>query len=256
MKRINNKDNTVPEIGKYSPIMRSMSHEMRTHMTSIVSLAFLLKDNFSEAKKNELFNYIHQTCKQLIIVFENFAELEYSDSRNIKKEEEKCSITNFLAPLFDEFRAHLITGGKQRVELINEIQNIDLHEVIIDKTNVYKILRCLFFNSFHNTEFGYIKIGFYIKNDGNMTFYVRDSGNSYEKTREFLNSKDINSSLNLFKDFYSAVNIFLAKKLVQALHGVIDINYNGTDGSEVYFTIPIKNIDTPKPSLYKYFKNL
>jgi len=37
------------------------------------------------------------------------------------------------------------------------------------------------------------------------------------------------------------------------LHGVIEIKHNGADGSEVSFTIPVKNVDKPKPTLYKFF---
>ena len=243
------------DFGKYSSIMNGISHEMRTQMNSVVSLAFLLRDNsLDENKKNELINHIHLTCKQLITVFENFAELEFGIYKNIEKEEEKCCVDNMLAPLFDELRAFLITGEKQKIELINEIQNTNIHEVIINKTNVYKILRCLFFNSLQNTEYGYIKIGFYKKINDHLTFYVRDSGNGYEKTRILLQSKDIKSSFEQVNDLYSVINIFLAKKLVDALHGVIEINQNGTNGSEVYFTIPIKSIDKPKLSLFRYFK--
>ena len=242
------------DVSKHSSIMGYISHEMRTQMNSIISLSFLLKDkSLNETKKDNLVNYIHLTCQQLITVFENFAELEFVVDKNIEKEEEKCGIDNLLAPLFEEFRTLLINSGKQKIELINETQNIDLHEAVINKINVYKILRCLFNNSLQNTEYGYIRIGFYMKNNENLTFYVRDSGNGYEKTREFLNSKDIKSSLEQFNDLYSTVNIFLAKKLVHALNGVIEINYNGTDGSEVSFTIPVKNVDKPKPTLYKFF---
>jgi len=226
-------------------------------MNSIVSLAFLLKDNsLDETKKNDLVNHINLISKHLITLFENFAELECGANKNIKEEEEKCSASNLLVPLFDEFRAHLITDGKQRIELINEIQNTNLYQVIINKTNVYKIFRCLFFNALHNTEFGYIKIGFNKKNNEYLTFYVRDSGSGYEKTKEFIDSKDIKSSLEQFNDLYAAVNIFLAKKLIYASHGVVEINNNGANGSEVYFTIPVKNIDKPKPSIFKFLNSM
>ena len=242
------------DVRKYTSIMSCISHEMRTQMNSIISLSFLLKDeSLNETKKENLVNYINLTCKQLITVFENFAELEFVVDKNIEKEEEKCYIDNLLAPLFDEFRILIINSGKQKVELINETQCIDLHEAIINKTNVYKILRCLFNTSLYNTEYGYIRIGFCMKNNGKLTFYVRDSGNGYEKTKEFINSSGIESSLNQCNDLYSAVNIFLAKKLVKALHGVIEIKHNGADGSEVSFTIPVKNVDKPKPTLYKFF---
>ena len=242
------------DVRRYSSIMSYISHEMRTQMNSIVSLSFLLKDkSIDESKKEDLVNYIHLTCKQLTTVFENFTELEFVTIKNIEKEEEKCRITNLLAPLFDELRVFLVTSGKQKIELINETQNVELHEAVINKANIYKILRYLFNNSLQNTEYGYIKIGFFMKDNKSLTFYIRDSGNGYEKTKEFINSNDIESSLNQFNDLYSAINIFLAKKLIHALNGVIEIKHNGTDGTEVYFTIPIKNVDGPKPSLYKYF---
>lgn len=257
---LNKKIDTAPIMDvndKYTSIMNSISHEIRTQMNSIDSLAFLLKDDsLDETKKNDLINHIHLISKQLITMFENFTELEYGVNKNIEENEEKCSITSLLAPLFDEFRAHLIKCGKHKVELVNEIQNTNMHEVIINKINVYKIFRCLFLNSLQNTEFGYIKIGFYKKNNEYLTFYLRDSGNGYEKTKELLYSKDIKSSLKQYNDLYAVINIFLAKKLIHALHGIVEINNNGTNGTEVYFTIPIKNADKPKLPFYKYLSSI
>ena len=239
-----------------SSIMSGMSHEMRTQMNSIISLAFLLKDSsLNEVKKNDLVNHIHMTCKQMITVFENFTELEFSINKNTETEEEKCSVIDLLAMQFEEFRTLLISSGKQGIELINEIPNIDLSEIIISKTNVHKILRCLYNNALHNTEFGYIKIGF-SKNNSQLTFYVLDSGNAYEKTNKFFQSNDIKSSLELFNDLYSAVNISLAKKLIYSLNGSIDIKSNGANGSGVYFTIPVKNSAMPKSSFYKFVNSI
>jgi len=251
-------NNTVSEVdtkSKYSSIMSCMSHEIRTQMNSITSLAFLLKDNsLNESKKNELVNNIHTTCNQLITVFENFTELEYGTNENIEDEEEKCYVHDLLAPLFDEFRSYLIIDEKQEIELINEIQNTNLDEVIINKNNVYKIFRCLFLNSLYNTEFGYIRIGLYEKNNKHLTFYISDSGNNYEKIKKLLDFKEINSSYKQLNDLYSAINIFLAKKFIQALHGVVEISHNGANGTKIDFTIPIKKVIKPKPSFYRYFK--
>ena len=242
---------------KDSSIMRDMAHEIRTQMNSIVSLSFLLKDNsLNEIKKNDLVNHIHMTCRQLITVFENFSELESNIDKNIKKEEERCNIANLFTPLFDEFRSLLITSGKKGIELIHEIQGSSLHEVIINKGVVSKIIYCLFSNSLQNTEYGYIKIGFY-KSTKYLTFYVLDTGNGYAKTKEFFTSEDIKSSLEQFNDLYSAINIFLAKKFVHALNGSVEIKYNGANGSGTYFTIPVREDVIKSQSFFsKYFKLL
>jgi len=237
-------------------VLNGMSHEMRTQMNAIVSFAFLLKNSsFKEPEKEEFLNHIYLTCEHLISLFENYLESAIVDSGASKNDEVSCNLNNVIDGLISEFREILRKGGKENIELVTETQGSDLHEIYIDKTRVYRILRCLFQNSIQNTNSGYIKIGYYISNN-EVAFYVLDSGQGFSKTKEFLHTNDLTDSLSQYQDLSSAVNISLAKKLIQFLRGSYSIKCNGTSGTGIYFSIPVRVQAKSDMIINKYVKSM
>lgn len=226
-------------IAFHTSVLNGMSHEMRTQMSSIISLAFLLKDkSLIEPEKDEFINQIYITCEQLIALFENYLESAIIDTGISENDEMSCNQNNMLDSLFSELREALRKGGKENIEFVTETQFSESRYILIDKTRIYRILRCLFQNSIQNTDSGYIKIGYFSSED-EVTFYVLDSGQGYLKTREFFNTDDLTDSLSKYHDLSSAVNITLSKKLIQYLRGSYSIKCNGINGTGVYFSIPV-----------------
>jgi signal transduction histidine kinase len=243
-------------IAFHTSVLNGMSHEMRTQMNAIVSFAFLLKDNsIKEPEREDFINQIYIKCEQLIALFENYLESAIVDTGISKNEESSCCLNDLLDNLFSEFRDNLRKGGRNSIELVSEMQFSDSKEVIIDKTRVTRILRCLFNNSIQNTDSGYIKIGYYL-GESNVTFYVLDSGQGFSKTKEFFHTNNLTDSLSQYPDLTSAVNITLAKKLIQFLHGSFDIRSNGTDGTGIHFSIPVTSHAKSDITINKYVNSM
>lgn len=240
----------------HTSVLNGMSHEMRTQMNSIVSLAFLLKDNsLIGPERDEFINQIYLTCEQMIALFENYLESAIVDTAITKNDEINCSQNNLLDNLFSEFRELLRKGGKNDIELVTETQFSASHDIYIDKTRVYRILRCLFQNAVQNTDSGYIKIG-YFSSENEVTFYVLDSGQGFLKTREFLHTNNLTDSLSQHQDLSSAVNITLAKKLIHFLRGSYSIKCNGTSGTGIYFSIPVRLHQKNEITINKYVNSM
>lgn len=243
-------------ISFHTSVLNGMSHEMRTQMNSIVSLAFLLKDNsLLGPARDEFINQIYCTCEQLITLFENYLESAIVDTGISKNDEIICNQNNLLDSLFSEFREILRKGGKDDIELVTESQFSESHDFFIDKARIYRIIRCLFQNSIQNTDSGYIKIG-YFSSLNEVTFYVLDSGQGFLKTKEFLHTNDLTDSLTQHQDLSSAVNIALAKKLIQFLRGSYSIKCNGTSGTGIYFSIPIRVHPKTEIPINKYVNSM
>ena len=233
-------------------ILAGMSHEMRTHMNSIVAFSFLMKENCCENSEHEDFsNHILSSCEQLISLFDSFLDSALIDSGNSEVDSKVCQLDNILDEPLSEFRENLKKEGQKDLELINEIQYSNSIEVFIDKYRVFRIIRSLFTNSVKNTKSGYIKIGHNLK-DGKVIFYVLDSGQGYFKCKEYLQTDDINKSLAQYNDAYTAINITLAKKLIRMLGGAIWIERNGLAGAGIYFSIPVKVATNSDVNMNKY----
>jgi Signal transduction histidine kinase len=221
-------------------ILAGMSHEMRTNMNAIVAFSFLMgREGCDETERMEFSNQILSSCEQIIGLFDNFLDSAIIETGNSKADLKVCKLNNILYDLLNEFRENLSKGSNKDLVLVAENSLTDDVEVIIDSNRVFRVIRNLFQNSLKNTKSGYIKVGYYFR-DNNLTFYVIDSGQGYFKCKEFLHTEDLNESLTKYNDTCSAVNITLAKNLIQLLEGSVWIECNGLTGSAIYFTIPVK----------------
>jgi len=249
--------NSSENIMTNSPtILRSMSHELRTHMNAIVAFSYLMKKNIcNNSERDEFSNQILSSSEQLIGLFDNFFDSAIIDAGNSKADSKICKFNNILDDLFSEFREVIKKEGNKEVELLAEIQFNNSVEVFIDKNKIFRVIRSLFQNSLKNTKTGYIKIGYYFR-DNNVIFYVLDSGQSYFKCKEFIHSENMNESLSLFNDVYTAINITLAKKLIQMLEGTIWIECNGLTGAGIYFSVPSNMIANSNINHKKYLNTM
>jgi K+-sensing histidine kinase KdpD len=237
-------------------VLTGMSHEMRTHMNAIVAFSFLMNRNgCNESERDEFSKQILSSCEQLIGLFDNFLDSAIIETGNSKADLKICRLSNILDDLLSEFREVLKKDGHKDLVLIAENSTTDSTEIFIDTNRVFRIIRNLFQNALKNTKTGYIKIGYYFRDD-KVTFYVLDSGQGYFKCREFLHTEDLNESLSIFNDTSSAINMALAKKLIQLLSGTIWIECNGLTGSGIYFSIPVKVADSSEITINKYVNSM
>jgi K+-sensing histidine kinase KdpD len=237
-------------------ILTGMSHEVRTHMNAIVAFSFLMNRNgCNESEREEFSKQILSSCEQLIGLFDNFIDSAIIETGNSKADLKICRLSNILDDLLSEFREILKKEGQNDLVLIAENSTTDSTEIFIDTNRVFRIIRNLFQNALKNTKTGYIKIGYYFRDD-KVTFYVLDSGQGYFKCKEFLHTEDLNESLSIFNDTSSAINMALAKKLIQLLSGTIWIECNGLTGSGIYFSIPVKVADSSEITINKYVNSM
>lgn len=237
-------------------VLTGISHEMRTNMNAIVAFSFLMKeDNYNNSEREEFSTQILKACEQLIGLFDSFLDSAIIDTGNSKADSKIYKLDSFLDDLLSEFREELHKEGHKDLELVTETKFSNATEVIIDKNKIYRVIRCLFQNSVKNTNSGYIKIGYFLRDD-KVEFYVLDSGQGYFKCKEFLLAEDLNEALILHNDTYTAINISLAHKLIQMLGGTIRIECNGLTGTGVYFSIPVKVIVSSGFNINKYLNSM
>jgi K+-sensing histidine kinase KdpD len=237
-------------------MLTGMSHEMRTHMNAIVAFSFLMKENCAnESDREEFSKQILSSCDQLIGLFDSFLDTAIIETGSSKPDAKVYKLESMLDDLFTEFREIINKEGPSGPELVIEIRYSNSIDVIIDRNKISRIIRTLFQNSVKNTKTGYIKIGYYFK-DEKVTFYVLDSGQGYFKCKEFLHTEDLNESLLLHNDTYTAINITLAKKLIQMLGGTFWIECNGLTGAGIYFSIPSKMVESPDINVNKFVNTM
>ena len=252
----NETKSSIEKMTNCPTVLTGISHEMRTHMNAIVAFSFLMKDNCcNNSDREEFSSQILNACEQLIGLFDSFLDSAIIDTGNSKADSKICKLDSFLDDLLSEFREELNKEGHKEIELVTETQFSDSIEIIIDKNKIYRVIRSLFQNSVKNTKSGYIKIGYFLRDD-KVNFYILDSGQGYFKCKEFLQTDDLNESLILHNDTYTAINITLAKKLIQMLGGTIFVECNGLTGTGIYFSIPAKLVVSSNININKYLNTM
>lgn len=236
-------------------LLTGMSHEVRTHMNSIVAFSFLMNNNgFNENEKEEFSNHILSSCEQLMYLLDNFLDSAIIDTGNSKTDLRKCKLSNILDDLLSEFRVILKREDHKDLTLILENQFSDQAEIYLDSNRVARVIRSLFQNALYNTSSGYIKIGYYFR-DSNLIFYVLDSGQGYLKCKEFLQTVNLNDSLSRHNDTCSAINLTLARKLIILMGGSVWIESNGLSGTGMYFSVPVKEAGKSNVLISKYLNS-
>jgi len=237
-------------------VLTGMSHEVRTHMNAIVAFSFLMNRNgCDEKERDEYTKQILSSCEQLIGLFDNFLDSAIIEAGNSQTDLKTCKLHNILDELFTEFREVLTKEAYRDIVLVTENNLSESIEVAIDSNRLFRVVKNLFQNALKNTKSGYIKIGYFFRDD-KVTFYFLDSGQGFFKCKEFLQTEDLNESLSKYNDTSSAINITLAKKLIQILGGSIWIECNGLTGSGIYFTIPVKIAASPDITINRYVNSM
>ncbi len=225
-------------------LLTGMSHEMRTHMNSIVAFSFLMNNSgFNESEKEQFSNHILSSCEQLMHLFDNFLDSAIIDQGNSISDSRRCKISTILDDLLSEFRVILKREEHKDIVLILENQLSDQAELFIDSERTTRVIRSLFQNALYNTKSGSIKIGYYFR-DSNLIFYVLDSGQGYLKCKEFLQTDNLNDSLRKHNDTCSALNLTLARKLVLLMEGKVWVERNGPAGTGMYFSVPVREVNS------------
>lgn len=233
-------------------VLSGMSHEIRTHMNAIVAFSYLMSDDeIHSAERKEFSRQVHTACEQLIGLFDSFLDSAIIDTGTPGTELKKYKISSLIDEPLSEFREILSREAYRDITMVTESSYDGNSVVYVDANKLFRVLRIIFMNALRNTRNGYIKVGYYLK-DEKLTFYVLDSGQGYFKCKEFLLTEDLNQSLSKFNDTSSAINLTLAKKIINILGGTIWVECNGLTGTGLYFSIPGRATGYPEISINKY----
>lgn len=238
--KVNLKELFIQNILNCSELFPGISREIRTQMNAIVAFAFLLnKKEYSDKEREDFSSQIYNACEQIIGLVDNFLDSAIIDTGNSKADLNNCNPDVLFNELFSEFRDILMKEKHRDLIMVTENQALNSTEVMLDSNRLTRVIRNLFHTALSNTRSGYIKMGYFIR-DEKLTFYMLDSGQGFFRTREFLYSRNIIESLGKFNDINQAINMLLARKLIQMLEGSIWIESNGITGSGIYFSVPAR----------------
>lgn len=240
-------DAFMQRISDCPPVLSELSREMRTQMNAIVAFSFLLKKSgYTDKEKEEFSNLIFTSCEQIISLFDNFLDSAIIDTGNSKAGPVICDTDKMFSDIFNEFRQEINDNLSEDLVFLSEIPENPCGNCLIDANRYSRIVRNLFKLALHNTKSGYIKAGYFIR-DNNLIFYIIDTGQGYFKCSEFFSCEDLEKSLAKYNDVVLAVNISLIRRLLQIMNGSVSVESNRLTGSGIYVSIPVSGSGNEDP---------
>ncbi len=232
--------------GLKTAFLANMSHEIRTPMNAIVGFSELLRTgDVSGPDRDEYFSIINSSCKSLSNLIDDIIDLARIEAGQIKIVEEACNPAAIMKEL-SRFFEEEIRKSKKSISL--EL-NLNIPDDLITETDEYRlrqILTNILGNAFKFTQEGMISVGCFLNENDELEFSIKDTGIGIKK-------EDIYSIFDRFRQLDGSsirkyegtgLGLSVSKSLVELMGGKIGVESKLDEGSEFYFTIPYKPIDS------------
>jgi signal transduction histidine kinase/CheY-like chemotaxis protein len=238
-----------------SEFLSNMSHELRTPLSGIIGTMQLLSQSSLKSNQIKLLQVIEDSSSQLLDIVNDLLDLNKVESRKIHLDIVPFDLNQLIIELVELYRPLVEKRG------LRLISTIDLPYATLfygDPVRIKQILINLLSNAIKFTSTGdiCIKVGTSEPRTDKLfqiQFSIIDTGiGMNESTR-----------VNIFRSFFQAdatssrkfggsgLGLTIAKKLVELMGGMIEVNSKEGKGSEfnVYISLPRSNEGIAQPEI-------
>jgi signal transduction histidine kinase len=224
-----------------SKFLSYMSHEFRTPLGSIVSIARILLQRFDgpltveQAKQVE---FIRGSSNELIVMVDDLLDLAKIEAGRITISPAWFEMVDLFAALRGMFKPILVASD---VSLIFE-EPEGVTRVYTDHLKLAQILRNFISNALKFTQHGEVRLSARLVGTDSVAFAVKDTGVGIAPEHQHA----------LFHDFVqidtpiqkrlrgTGLGLSLSKRLAEVLHGTVAVESELGSGSTFIVTIPIQ----------------
>ena len=243
---LNAKQKAEESDGLKTAFLANMSHEIRTPMNAIVGFSELLRtSNVSGPDKEEYFNIINSSCSTLSNLIDDIIDLARIEAGQTKIVEAVCRPLKIMKELNLFFEKEVRKSGKSlRIEM-----DLNISEGLVTKTDEFRlrqVITNILSNALKFTQDGLISWGCFLNDNDELAFYFKDTGIGIEEgnlSSIFDRFRQLDGS-SVRKYEGTGLGLSVSKSLVELMGGRIWVESKINEGSEFYFTIPYKPVDT------------
>jgi len=220
------------EKNKQSRIIASISHDIKTPLTSIMGYADRLKNvELKEETKKEYINKIYNKSldmKELIEEFDDYLSCNIKETLKM----EKIMVKELLNELRNDYNLDL---NEKNIKLIIK-SNCDKNSLLIDKIKIKRVFSNIISNSIKHSKNEKLEITIYATKKGNeILFTVSDNGGGVKK-------EDINK---IFEPLYTTdpgrkipgLGLSICKQIIELHGGTIEAKNNINKGLSISFAL-------------------
>ncbi|PID94326.1 MAG: hypothetical protein CSA95_03315 [Bacteroidetes bacterium] len=239
-----------------SSFLANMSHEIRTPMNAILGFSELLtEEDITQKEKKEYINHIKSSGKILLTLINDIIDLARIEAGQIKIEFAPTPINKLFQELNEYYQERKKTLQKRHLQITYELGLTDEEALIMtDPERLRQIMTNLINNAIKFTEEGSI-IFKYEKEGDHLLFSVTDTGIGIKEEDLHIIFDHFRQGDESYTRRFSGTGLGLtiSKNLCELLGGEIWAKSKLHQGSQFFFRLPYKPIDSP--SLYQEYKD-
>ncbi|MCD4834144.1 MAG: PAS domain S-box protein [Bacteroidales bacterium] len=225
-----------------SEFLANMSHEIRTPMNSILGFSQLLKkDNLPVENRNNFIEIINSNGNQLLTIINDIIDISKIEARQIELFETNVNMNALLdeiyAMYFNEIK---INKKKIKLKLIKLVKDEFL--ITTDEIRLRQVFSNLLSNAVKFTQKGEIEFGVEFYKKDQLLFFVKDTGAGIAKDKlDIIFDRFRQADSSSTRQFGgTGLGLAISKGLINLLGGDIWVESVENEGSQFYFTIPLK----------------
>ncbi|MEE4197710.1 MAG: tetratricopeptide repeat protein [Bacteroidales bacterium] len=242
-----------------SAFLANMSHEIRTPMNAINGFLSLLTDSdLTQEQRQEITELARTSSNDLLHIINDIIDISKIEADELTIEKALYYVNGILQEIYDYYLKDLGYLHKKKVELklqIDDPDSMNQLAVYTDRSRFKQIMHNLISNAIKFTDEGEIVFGYQrIASGGRklLKFFVKDTGIGIpEESQEYIfnrYSKLDDQRKKVYKG--TGLGLAISKKLVHMLGGKIGVQSEIDKGSEFYFTLPYKVLDSGEKKLF------
>lgn len=228
-----------------SQFLANISHEVRTPLNAILGYTKTLQKDITDTQQRFYVDTIEQSTNSLLAIIGDILDFSKIEAGKLSLESNHFNLKALIDDVYQTLSINLLTKEKQ-IDLVPEFSQ-DVPEWFIgDSTRVRQILTNLIGNAIKFTHQGSVrtKVSLTAQNaqDITLSFQIIDTGigiAEHKIHRLFKPFSQVDTSTT--RQFGgTGLGLVITKKLVEQMHGKIEVSSDPSIGSTFRFTINLK----------------
>lgn len=221
--------------------LANMSHEIRTPINSVLGICYLMEQQaLNDIQRNYILR-LKRSGENLLGIINDVLDISKIESGKIELNQEVFSLNTILRDVFDALEPKALEKNI-KLEVFKKYKK-DIH-VIGDAIRIYQILLNFVSNAIKFTTVGGVKFTLSIKEKTTesivLDFHIQDTGIGIAK-------ENIHSIFNRFEQADKTIHrkfggtglgLSISKKIVEVLHGKIEVKSKPNHGTVFTISIP------------------
>lgn len=226
-----------------SELVARIAHELRTPVNGIMGFSNNLLDMELKPSQREAVNIIKRCCNNMNAIINDLLDFAKLSNNKLVIEQREFSFRTLIRNIVDINIVHINEKG---LKLLLDISNDIPDRLIGDEHRLAQILNNLFSNAIKFTSSGQISLEivkeYQTEQFVELFFMVIDTGigiSREEKDKLFKSFSQVDSSITR-RFGGTGLGLSICKKLVEAMHGTIEVESEKNKGSTFSFSVRLE----------------